>query len=99
MSSSPKISYLPIIITIVVVMVGWFFAPKFNSPASNETDGEINFDIVIDTDLIPDCSKDNPLCRDQIDALAKLEDYIKTQNTLIKYPIFNGNLYEDQKKR
>ena len=99
MSSSPKISYLPIIITIVVVMVGWFFfAPKFNSPASNETDGEINFDIVIDTDLIPDCSKDNPLCRDQIDALAKLEDYIKTQNTLIKYPIFNGNLYEDQKK-
>lgn len=99
MSSSPKISYLPIIITIVVVMVGWFFfAPKFNSPPSNETDGEINFDIVIDTDLIPDCSKDNPLCRDQIDALAKLEDYIKTQNTLIKYPIFNGNLYEDQKK-
>tara|TARA_B100001059_G_scaffold201899_1_gene209526 strand:+ start:3662 stop:5053 length:1392 start_codon:yes stop_codon:yes gene_type:complete len=80
-------------------MVAWFiFIPIINSPQDKLTEDELDFNIVIDSNLIPDCSVDNPLCRDQIDALSKLEEYIKTQNILIKYPVFNGNFFEQQKK-
>ncbi len=99
LSSNPKISYISIVIGIILVMLAWFiFAPSFNSSGSKSKENEINFDVVIDTSLIPDCSVDNPLCRDQIDALSKLEEYIKLQNILIKYQIFNGDFFGEKKK-
>lgn len=80
-------------------MLSWFlFATSFNSKPSNVDEAFTEFDIVIDPNVAPNCSINNPLCRDQIDALSNLEGYIKTKNTLIEYPIFSANLFEDEKK-
>ena len=99
MSSSHKISYSLIIVAIVIIMLSWFlFAPSFNAKTSNAEEATTEFDIVIDPNVVPNCSINNPLCRDQIEALSNLEDFIKTKNTLIKYPIFSTSLFEDEKK-
>ena len=80
-------------------MLSWFlFAPSFNSKPSNVDEAINEFDIVIDPNVVPNCSINNPLCRDQIEALSNLEGYIKTKNTLIKYPIFSASLFDDEKK-
>ena len=82
MSSSHKISYSLIIVAIVIIMLSWFlFAPSFNARTSNAEEATTEFDIVIDPNVVPNCSINNPLCRDQIEALSNLEDFIKTKTS------------------